>query len=68
MTTEELDKLAEELYDWCCSRRADNLAKDGSPGNPRKVSNPYPTTLEGVKVFYRSAVEWHLMKNNEPVN
>lgn len=62
MTPEELDKLAEEVYDWCNARRKDNLNKDGSPGDPRKVSNPYPQSISEVKTFYRSVVEWHLKK------
>jgi len=62
MTTEELDKLAEEVYNWCNARRQDNLNKDGSPGDPRKVSSPYPTTYNEVKTFYRNVVLWHLSK------
>lgn len=64
MTPEELDKLAEEVYDWCNSRRKDNLNKDGSPGDPRRVSGPYAKTFEEVKTFYRLVVEWHLGKSN----
>ena len=64
MTTEELDKLAEELYDWVNARRADNLNKDGTPGDPRKISNPYQTTYTEVKHFYRNAVLWHLSKQS----
>lgn len=62
MSAEELDKLAEELYDWVNARRADNLNKDGTPGDPRKISNPYQTMHTEVKTFYRNAVLWHLNK------
>jgi hypothetical protein len=62
MTTEELDKLTEEVYDWCCARRQDNLNKDGSPGDPRKISNPYQTAHTEVKTFYRNVILWHLNK------
>lgn len=62
MTTEELDKLAEEVYDYCNARRQDNLNKDGSTGDPRKVSSPYPTAHNEVKTFYRNVVLWHLSK------
>lgn len=62
MTQEELDKLAEEVYDWCNSRRKDNLNKDASPGDPRKVSVPYANAYDEVKTFYRSVVAWHLGK------
>jgi hypothetical protein len=62
MNTENLDKLAEELYDWVNAHRADNLNKDGTPGDPRKISNPYQTMHTEVKTFYRNAVLWHLNK------
>lgn len=52
--SDELDVLAEEIYDWCNARRKDNLNKDGSPGDPRKVSTPYSTSYDQVKHFYRS--------------
>jgi len=61
-TDEELDKLAEEVYDWCCSRRVDNLDKKGNPSDPRKISSPYPLAIDNVKHFYRDVVRWHLNK------
>lgn len=57
----QVDKLAEELYDWCNSHRADNLNKDGSAGDPRKVSCKYSDTYNEVKTFYRNVVSWHLL-------
>jgi transposase len=64
MTTEELDKLAEEIYDYCNANRRDNLNKNGSPGDPRKVSSPYSTVYDEVKTFYRNVVKWHLSKSS----
>jgi len=65
-TNEELDKLAEEVYDWCCALREDNLDKKGNPGDPRKVSSPYPLSMDNVKAFYRNVVKWHLEKQKTP--
>ena len=55
---ENIDKLAEEVYDWCCSHRVDNMNKDGSPGDPRKVGCPYCQLYDNAKNFYRNIVIW----------
>ena len=60
MTTEQLDVLAEQVFDYCNAHRNDNLTKEGLPGDPRKVSQPYNTMMEPTKRFYRNMVQWHL--------
>lgn len=64
MTTEQLDILAEEVFDYCNANRGDNLTKDGKPGDPRKVSSLYSTMLDPVKDFHRNVVRWHFGKFN----
>ena len=67
-TDEELDKLAEELYDWCCARREDNLDKNGNPGDPRKIGSPYPLAINNVKVFYIYKEDWQHYETNTSQN
>lgn len=57
---EELDKLAEQIYDYICANRKDNLNKDGTMGNPRKISCEYSKLLDPSKNFYRSMAQFHL--------
>jgi hypothetical protein len=59
----ELDKLAESVYDYCCSNRLDNLNKDGSPGDPRKVGCKFEDLWESPKDFYRNVAKWHLKQD-----
>ena len=40
-TQDQLDMVAEQMFDFACANRTDNLNRDGSPGNPRKVSCKY---------------------------
>lgn len=61
---EELEKQAEELYDFLCANRGDNLDKKGNPGDPRKIGCPYKDLFEETKTFYRNIVRWHLNKKN----
>lgn len=62
----ELDELAEEIYDHACANRADNLKKDGSAGDPRGVGCKFKDLFDNAKNFYRSIAKWHLSKTNEP--
>jgi len=57
---EELDKVAEQMFDYACASRQDNLNKDGTAGNPRKVAYEYSQLMEPSKRFYRSLAQWHL--------
>ncbi len=61
MNDAELDKLAAEVYDYCCSFRSDN-SKNGEPGDPRKVGENFENLYEQSKNFYRNIVRWHLSK------
>ena len=36
---DELDLLAEKMFDFSNANRTDNLNKDGSAGDPRKVND-----------------------------
>lgn len=62
LTTEELDSLASDVYDYCNARRGDSLNKDGTPGNPRKISSSFNDAFDEVKTFYRNVALWHLTK------
>lgn len=62
---ENLDNLAASLYDYCCAHRKDNLNKDGSPGDPRKVGCKFKDLWESPKEHYRNAVRWFLENKNE---
>jgi hypothetical protein len=59
---EDLDKLAAEVYDYVCAHRQDNRNKNGSPGDPRKISNTFDTLMEPAKEHYRDMVRWHLSR------
>ena len=56
----ELDELAEQLYDFVCANRKDTLTKDGLPGDPRKSGCLYNELMEPSKNHYRLMVKWHL--------
>lgn len=64
-TNEQLDVIAEQMYDYACANRKDNLNKDGSAGDPRKVGAKYELLWESPKNFYRNMARWHL--ENMPV-
>lgn len=57
---DEIDIVAEQMFDYACSVRGDNLNKDGSAGNPRKIAGEYKDLWEPSIRFYRSFAEWHL--------
>jgi hypothetical protein len=57
--SDRVDKLAAEIYDYCCSHRGDNMKK-GVPGNPRNVGSGFDTLFDEAKEFYRSIARWHL--------
>jgi hypothetical protein len=71
---EEVERLAEEIFDYCCANRQDNLNKDGSAGNPRAIcckfnDDPVAGTqglYENAKNFYRNIARWHLQKVSKP--
>jgi hypothetical protein len=52
------EKLAEEVYDYCCAARS----KDKK--SPREVGREFSTLMDPVKEFYRFIAEWHLNKKN----
>ena len=53
----DLDLLAAEIYDYCCSNRADNKSK-----NPREIGCEFDKLTEQSKNFYRNIAKWHLNK------
>lgn len=59
---EDLEKLAEEMYDFACANRADNLNKDKSSGDPRKIGCLFKDLTDQSKNFYRNLAKWHLVK------
>lgn len=65
MNEEQLDLIAEKIFDFACANRADNLQKDGSPGNPRKVACPYQDLHPVSKFFYRNLAKWHVSELNK---
>lgn len=53
-----VDKLAAEVYDYCCSHRADNKS-----GKPQEVSRGgFDSLYDNSKEFYRNVARWHLDK------
>lgn len=60
-TNEELDVVAEKLYDFACANRADNVDKKGNPGDPRKVGCKYEQLFDEAKTFYRNLAKWHFL-------
>jgi hypothetical protein len=54
-----VDKLAAEVYDFCCTNRADNKS-----GNPREVGNDFDSLYEQPKNFYRNVARWYLMRTS----
>ncbi len=58
----DIDQLAEEVYNYLCANRGDNLKKDGSPGDPRKVGSDYDSLFDEAKTHYRNMAKWHLEK------
>ncbi len=64
---EHLDPLAEEIYNYCCANRLDNLVK-GEPGDPRKVGCEYSKLYDQAKHHYRCMAQWYLNKlEQQPV-
>jgi hypothetical protein len=57
---EDVDTVAKNMYDFACANRQDNLNKDGSAGDPRKVGCEYESLFENAKNFYRNLAKWHL--------
>jgi tRNA U34 2-thiouridine synthase MnmA/TrmU len=53
----ELDQLAEEIFDYACARREDNKTK-----NPRAICCKFENLLDNPKEFYRNIAKWHLDK------
>jgi hypothetical protein len=49
----ELDSLATEIYDYCCSNRADNKSK-----NPREIGCEFKNLTEQAKNFYRNIAKF----------
>lgn len=64
MNLDEIDKLAAEVYDYCCSHRGDNM-KNGEPGNPRNVGRGFDTLFDEPKNFYRNIAQWHLQQKGK---
>ncbi len=60
-TNEQLDALAEQMFDYSCANRKDNVDKLGNPGDPRKVACPYKDLWESPKHFWRNMAKWHLL-------
>ena len=61
---EKLRQLAEQIYDYVCATRLDNLTKEGLPGDPRKVGNKFDTLHPNAQHVYLSIAQWHLNNNN----
>jgi len=60
---DELDFVAEQLFDYSNSVRMDNLGKDGCAGDPRKVSCKYEDlTYDQQFHFWRMLARWHLVQ------
>lgn len=55
----ELDMLAEQMYDYACANRADNKTK-----NPRDSGCKFEELFDNVKNFYRNLAKWHLEHKN----
>lgn len=58
MTEERKIELAQQLFDYLCSRRKDNVDKKGNPQDPRKISNPFDTLHDEVQHHYKTAIQW----------
>ena len=57
---DELDLLAEKMFDFSNANRTDNLNKDGSAGDPRKVSCKYEDLASDQQFhFWRKLARWH---------
>ena len=56
----ELNTLAETMFDYACATRRDALTKEGLPGDPRKVCGRFCFLQEPAQQFYRSLAQWHL--------
>lgn len=63
-TQDQLDIVAEQMFDFTCANRTDNLNRDGSPGDPRKVSCKYQDLLDSPKTFYRNLAKHHLSQRD----
>ncbi len=64
---DELDFVAEKMFDYSNANRQDNLNKDGSAGDVRKVSCKYEgLVFEQQFHFWRKLARWHL-ENKEIV-
>jgi hypothetical protein len=63
-TQDQLDMVAEQMFDFACANRTDNLNRDGSPGDPRKVCCKYQDLWDSPKTFYRNLATWHLSQRD----
>jgi hypothetical protein len=60
--SDQVDRVPEEIYDYVCAHRKDNLNPDGSPGDPRKIGCPFSELYDEPKNFYRNLAVWHLTR------